>query len=53
MFYTILIFLIWLINGAPTFTLSFNPLLMAFVVAIIIDLFVNRGVILTKINTNA
>lgn len=50
MYYTILVFLLWLLQGAPTFPFSFNPLLMAFVIAIIIDLFVNRGVIINRIN---
>jgi len=48
MFYTILVFLVWLLLGAPTVAFGFNPVLMAFIVAIIIDLFVNRGLWLPK-----
>lgn len=44
MIYTLVTFLVWLLLGATTIAFSFNPVLMAFVVAIIVDLFVNRGV---------
>lgn len=44
MFYTLLVLLIWLLLGATKIVFDFNPVLMAFVIAIIVDLWVNRSV---------
>lgn len=43
MFYTLLVLLVWLLLGAPTVTASFSPTLIAFVIAIVVDLVQNRG----------
>lgn len=44
MFYTLIVLLVWLLLGAPKIVFDFNPVLMAFVIAIVVDLFVNRAV---------
>ena len=44
MYYTLITLLVYLLLGAPTFAFGFNPILMAFVIAIIVDIFVNRGI---------
>lgn len=44
MFYTLIILLMWLLLGASKVVFDFNPVLMAFVIAIVVDLFLNRGV---------
>jgi hypothetical protein len=43
MFYTLITLLVYLLLGAPHIDLSFNPVFAAFVLAIIVDLFINRG----------
>lgn len=49
MFYTIVTLLVYLLMGAPRIVFDFNPVLAAFVLAIIIDLFVNRGVFIKRV----
>lgn len=43
MFYTLIVLLVWLLLGAKTVDLGFNPTLIAFVIAVIVDLIQNRG----------
>lgn len=44
MFYTIFVILVWLLLGAQKVIFDFNPILAAFVLAIILDLTMNRGI---------
>lgn len=38
MFYTLIALIVWLLDGAPTFTPAFNPPTVAFLLAILADL---------------
>lgn len=43
MFYTLLVLLVWLLLGAAPLTPDFNPVLIAFIIAIVVDVYTNRG----------
>lgn len=48
MFYTLICLIGYLLLGAPHIEFSFNPVLAAFVLAIIVDLFINRSALFIK-----
>lgn len=39
MIWTVLTLLVWLVTGAEEFAVDFNPVLIAFVLAIVLDLY--------------
>jgi hypothetical protein len=45
---TVFTLIVWLLLGAHKIELDFNPQLIAFVIAIVVDLFINRGVVFKK-----
>lgn len=45
MFYTVITLLVWLLLGAPRLSADFSPVLIAFIIAIVVDLYTNRGLL--------